>query len=72
MHNNKILRFVVWICSKFTKVEIELIIQELTKILSNKNPEIKPKDNFKQEYPNYRNFYVDPKTPLTFKPEKKK
>ena len=71
MHN-KILRFVVWICSKFTKIEIELIVQELTKILSNQNPEIKPKDNFKQEHPNYRNFYVDPKLPLTKETDKKK
>ncbi len=71
MHN-KILRFVVWICSKFTKIEIEQIIAELLKILSNKNPNVKPKDSFKQEYPNYRNFFVDPNPPLTNKPNKKK
>lgn len=72
MHNNKIIRFVIWICSKFTKIEIEQIISELLKILSNKNPEIKPKDSFKQDHPNYRNFYVDPNPPLTNKPDKKK
>jgi len=71
MHN-KILHFVVWICSKFTRIEIEQIISELLKILSNKNPIIKPKDNFKEEYPNYRNFYIDPNPPLTNKPNKKK
>jgi len=71
MHN-KILRFVVWICSKFTRIEIEQIISELLKILSNKNPIIKPKDNFKEEHPNYRNFYIDPNPPLTNKPNKKK
>ena len=71
MHN-KILRFVVWICSKFTRIEIEQIIAELTRILSNQNPEIKPKDSFKQEHPNYRNFIVDPNPPLTSKPNKKK
>lgn len=71
MHN-KILRFVAWICSKFTKLEIELIIQELTKILSNQNPEIKPKDSFKEEHPNYRKFHVDPNIPLTNKLDKKK
>ena len=69
---NKIVRFVVWICSKFTKVEIEQIISELIKILSNQNPEVKPKDNFQQEHPNYRKFTVDPNPPLTTKPDKKK
>ena len=63
MHN-KILRFVVWICSKFTRIEIEQITSELLNILSNKNPEIKPKDSFKQDHPNYRNFHVDPNPPL--------
>ena len=68
---NKIIRFVVWICSKFTKVEIEQIISELLKILSNQNPEIKPKDNFGQEHPNYRKFTVDPNPPK-IKLDKKK
>lgn len=72
MHNNKIIRFVIWICSKFSKIEIEQIISELLKILSNQNPEIKPKDSFKEEHPNYRNFFVDPNPPLTNKPDKKK
>ncbi|OQB68857.1 MAG: hypothetical protein BWX92_03902 [Deltaproteobacteria bacterium ADurb.Bin135] len=26
---------------------------------------VKPKDDFKEKHPNYRNFYVDPKAPLT-------
>lgn len=64
MHN-KILRFVVWICSKFTRIEIEQIISELFKILSNQNPDVKPKDSFKQEHPNYQKFTVDPKPPIT-------
>ncbi len=70
MQQNKIIRFVIWICSKFTKIEIEQIISELNQILSNQNPEIKPKDSFKQEHPNYRKFDVDPKPPL--KPSSKK
>ena len=60
----KILRFVVWICSKFNRKEVEQIVIELTKVLANQNPEIKPKDNFKQEHPNYRDFQVDPIPPL--------
>ena len=69
MQNNKIIRFVIWICSKFSKFEIEQIILELNKILSNQNPEIKPKDAFKEEHPNYQKFNVDPKPPS--KSEKK-
>ena len=64
MHN-KILRFVVWICSKFNRIEIEQIISELLKILSNKNSEIKPKNSFKKEHPNYQKFTVDPKPPIS-------
>jgi len=70
MHN-KILRFVIWICSKFTKIEIEQIISELLKILSNKSSGIKPKDSFKEIHPNYRNFFVDPNPPIINKPKKK-
>ena len=69
---NKISRFVIWICSKFTREEIEIIIIQLTDILSNRDPEIKPKDDFKQKHPNYRNFYVDPLAPLSEKPDSQK
>jgi putative transposase len=69
---NKISRFVIWICSKFTKAEIELIIKELSDILTNRNPEVKPKDDFKQKHPNYRNFSVDPNPPRTEPPQNKK
>ena len=67
----RISRFVIWICSKFTKAEIEVIVKELTDILNNRNPEVKPKDDFKENHPNYRNFYSAPKPPLT-SPLKKK
>ena len=65
----KMARFAVWICSKFNKSEIEFLVKELTDILKNRNPEVKPKDDFKENYPNYRKFYADPKPPL---PAKKK
>lgn len=69
---SRIARFVVWICSKFTKVEIEQIVVGLSDVLANRNPEVKPKDDFKEKYPNYRNFIVDPKPPLTEPPKFKK
>lgn len=62
-------RIVLWICSKFTRSQIEQIIQGLSDVLANRNPEIKPKDDFKEKHPNYRNFFVDPRPPLTTQPE---
>lgn len=64
----KIARFVIWICSKFVKEEIEQIIAGLLDCVSGKNPELKPKDDFQQKHPNYRKFYVDPLPPLTTPP----
>lgn len=64
----KITRFIIWICSKFTREEIEQIIIELAGILTDRNPEIKPKDDFKQKHHRYRNHFVDPNPPLTSPP----
>jgi len=66
---NKIARFVIWICSKFNRTEIENIIIGLLDVLMDRNPEVKPKDDFKEKHPNYRKFYVDPRAPLTERPE---
>ena len=42
---------------------MKLIIGELNKILKDPNSEIQPKDTFKEDHPNYRNFEVDPNPP---------
>lgn len=65
----KVERFVIWICSKFTRSEIERIIQGLSDVLANRNPDVKPRDDFKEKHPNYRSFFVDPEPPLTTSPE---
>jgi putative transposase len=62
---SKIARFVIWICSKFTKNEIQQIIAGLLDVLENRNPDVKPKDDFKEKHPIYRKFSVDPLAPLT-------
>lgn len=67
---NRMPRFIIWICSKFNRLEIEQITQGLLDVLNNRNPEVKPKDDFKEKHPNYRNFDVDPNPPLK-KPLKK-
>lgn len=45
---DRISRFVIWICSKFDRQQIERIVRELQDILANRNPEVKPKDDFKK------------------------
>ena len=70
--SSRIARFIIWICSKFTRVEIEQIVTGLSDVLQNRNPEVKPKDDFKEKHPNYRQFTVDPKPPLTEPPPEKK
>ena len=45
---DRISRFVIWICSKFNREQIERIVVELQDVLSNHNPEVKPKDDFKK------------------------
>ena len=69
---SKIARFVIWICSKFTKNEIEQIVAGLVEVLENRNPEVKPRDDFKEKHPNYRKFSVDPLPPLTQAPQPQK
>ncbi|MBE0479178.1 hypothetical protein IBX65_08725, partial [Candidatus Aerophobetes bacterium] len=66
----KTYRFVIWICSKFNRSEIEEIIQGLQDVLADRDPEVKPKDDFKEKHPHYRNFFVDPNPPLRTPPRK--
>lgn len=60
----KIMRFVVWICKHFNREEILEIVDELVKVINDENPDIKPKDDFKQKHPSYRDFSTDPLAPL--------
>jgi hypothetical protein len=45
---DQVSRFVIWICSKFDREQIKRIIKELQDILANRNPDVKPKDDFKK------------------------
>lgn len=60
----KTARFAIWICSKFTRTQIEELVKELRDILDDRNPEVKPRDDFKEKHPHWRNFFVDPNPPL--------
>ena len=69
---DQISRFVIWICSRFNREQIEKIIKELTDVLKSRQEfPARPKDAFKEQHPNYRAFAVDPTPPLT-QPGKKK
>lgn len=69
---SKITGLVVWICSKFSRQQIEKIVCELTAILKTPDAIFGPRDEFKEKHPNYRNFAADPTEPLTEPPLKKK
>ena len=60
----KVQRFVIWICKHFNREQILHIVDELTKVKEDKNPDLKPKDDFKEKHPNYRDFKTDPLAPL--------
>ena len=64
----KITRFVLWLCKNFSRQELENIIAQLQQILSEREPEILPRDDFRQQHPHYRNFSVDPQAPLSEPP----
>ena len=57
-------KIVVWLCKKFNRTQLEFIVSNLQEVLDNKITDIKPKDDFKEKHPNYRNFYVDPTPPI--------
>jgi hypothetical protein len=60
----KAQRFIVWVCKHFNREQILHIVDELIQVLNDKNPDLKPKDDFKDKHPNYRKFSSDPLAPL--------
>lgn len=65
-------KIVIWICKRFNREQVKLIIGELNKILKDPESEFQPKDTFKEDHPNYRKFEVDPNPPLKRNPKEKK
>ena len=58
-----ITKFIVFICSFFNKQMLQQLIKSLYKILADKLSDENPKDKFKKNHPNYRDFNVDPLAP---------
>jgi hypothetical protein len=65
---SKIPRLVLWLCRKFTRSDLQELVEELQQVLAGRQPEIQPRDDFRQQHPHYRDFYVDPQAPLTQPP----
>jgi putative transposase len=57
-------RLVLWLCRKFTRQDLQELVTELQEILAGRQPEPQPRDDFRQQHPHYRDFYVDPQAPL--------
>jgi hypothetical protein len=69
---DQVSRFIIWLCSKFNREQLEFIVKELTDMLQGRKEfPVNPKDAFREKHPNYRDFHVDPNPPLT-QPAKKK
>ncbi len=60
----KFKTIIIWLCKKFNREQLFELIDQLIKILDDKYSDIKPKDDFKEKHPNYRNFKADPLAPL--------
>ena len=69
---DQISRFIVWLCSKFNREQLEFINKELSDMLQGRKEfPVNPKDAFREKHPNYRDFHADSTPPLT-EPAKKK
>jgi len=61
-------RLVLWLCRKFTRQDLQELVQQLQEILAGRQPEPQPRDDFRQQHPHYRDFYADAQAPLTQPP----
>ena len=60
----KTARFLLWFCRHFTREELGEIIARLHQILSEREQEVKPREDFKAKHPHCREFHVGPLAPL--------
>ena len=68
---DQISRFIVWLCSKFNREQLEFINKEFSDMLQGRKEfPVNPKDAFREKHPNYRDFHTDSTPPLT-EPAKK-
>ena len=66
----RIESFAAWICRKFLRAEIELLVAVLMAVLAGRRRDIAIRDDFRRKHPHYRQFPVDPNPPATAPPPK--
>lgn len=68
---NRIVNFAAWICRRFLRTEIELLVGVLRAVLAGRRRDIEIRDDFRKKHPHYRQFIVDPHPPRTAPPPPK-
>ena len=66
-----IKRLVRWLCKHLNFDELLVAVNMLLEIINGKRDDIPLRTNFRENYPNYRTFVVDPLAPFTEPPLKK-
>ena len=69
---NRIVSLVSWFCRQLSLEELFTAAAIILEVLNDDRPDIKCKDSFRLEHPNYRKYDVDPETPLTECPAPKR
>lgn len=68
----RIVSLVAWFCRQLSLEELFTAAAIILEVLNDERPDIKCKDAFRQEHPNYRKYDVDPEPPLTECPPPKR
>ena len=68
----RIVSLVSWFCRQLSLEELLTATAIILEVLNGDRPDIKFKDAFKQQHPNYRKYDVDPEPPLTDCPAPKR
>ena len=66
-----ITRLVRWLCKQLNFDELLVALDIILEIINGKRDDIQFRINFREKYPNYRQFVVDPLAPFTEPPLKK-
>jgi transposase-like protein len=68
----RIISLVRWFCRQLSLEELFTAAAIILEVLNDDRPDIKCKDSFRLEHPNYRKYDVDPEPPLTECPAPKR
>jgi len=60
----RIISLVTWFCRQLSLEELFIAAAIILEVLNDDRPDIKCKNHFRQQHPNYRKYDVDPEQPL--------